>query len=187
MGRFASSAVSSISGIDSITIADVNETAASDYAKSLNDDRITGIGLDVLDKDSLRKVTASTDVVLNLTGPFFKLAYPILEIALEQNCHYLDICDDWEPTEKMFSLNKLAEEKNKIAILGLGASPGITNMLALKAMNKLDKVSNVYTGWDVSEAKPEEDSSQTGANAAMEHGVEPVSYTHLTLPTTSAV
>ena len=109
MGRFASSAVSSISGIDSITIADINETAASDYAKSFNDDRITGIGLNVLDKDSLRKVTASSDVVLNLTGPFFKLAYPILEIALEQNCHYLDICDDWEPTEKMFSLNKIAE------------------------------------------------------------------------------
>ena len=51
----------------------------------------------------------------------------------------------------MFSLNKLAEEKNKIAILGLGASPGITNMLALKAMNELDKVSNVYTGWDISQ------------------------------------
>ena len=86
MGRFASSAVSSIDGIDSITIADINETAASDYAKTFNDERITGIGLDVLDKDSLRKVTASADVVLNLTGPFFKLAYPILEIALEQNC-----------------------------------------------------------------------------------------------------
>ena len=41
MGRFASSAVSSIVGIDSITIADINETAASDYAKSFNDDRIT--------------------------------------------------------------------------------------------------------------------------------------------------
>ena len=98
MGRFASSAVSSIDGIDSITIADINETAASDYAKSLNDDRITGIGLNVLDKDSLRKITASTDVVLNLTGPFFKRSYPILVIALEQNCHYVDICDDWEPT-----------------------------------------------------------------------------------------
>jgi len=34
MGRFASSAVSSIGGIDSITIADINETAASDYARS---------------------------------------------------------------------------------------------------------------------------------------------------------
>ena len=67
MGRFASSAVSAIGGIDSITIADINETAASDYAKSFCDDRITGIGLNVLDKDSLRKVTASADVVLNLT------------------------------------------------------------------------------------------------------------------------
>ena len=73
----------------------------------------------------------------------------------------------------MFSLNKLAEEKNKIAILGLGASPGITNMLALKAMNELDKVSNVYTGWDVSpEQSQKKKVLKRDANAAMEHGIE---------------
>ncbi len=45
-------------------------------------------------------------------------------------------------------------------------------MLALKAMTELDEVSNVYTGWDISSAKPEEESSQTGVNAAMVHGIE---------------
>ena len=30
---------------------------------------------------------------------------PILEAAIETKTHYLDICDDWEPTEKMFLLN----------------------------------------------------------------------------------
>ena len=40
MGRFASSAISSIGGIDSITIADINETAASDL---LNPSKMTGL------------------------------------------------------------------------------------------------------------------------------------------------
>ena len=84
----------------------------------------------------------------------------------------MDICDDWEPTEKMFTLNELAQEKNKTAIIGLGASPGITNLLALKAMTELDEVKKVYTGWDISSAEPEEESSQSDVNAAMVHGIE---------------
>ena len=123
-----------------------------------------------MDKGKLKSILADHDVVLNLTGPFFKFAFPVLEAALEENCHYLDICDDWEPTEKMF-LNQLAEEKNKLAIIGLGASPGITNLLALRAMSELDEVKKVYTGWDISSAQPEEESSQSGVNAAMLHAL----------------
>ena len=172
MGRFASSAIAKFDNFDSLIIADLNEKAAKKFAASLDNEKISGIGIDVTDEILLKKMLSQNDVVLNLTGPFFKFAYPILKLALEEDCHYLDICDDWEPTEKMFTLNDLAKEKGKLALLGLGASPGITNLLALKAMNELDKVSNVYTGWDVSGAKPEEESSQTGANAAMEHGIE---------------
>lgn len=172
MGRFASRAISSFEKIDAITIADLNAEAAKEFAKSFKDKKIIGMGLNVSDEKALNNVLTEHDVVLNLTGPFFKFAYPILKSALEQNCHYLDICDDWEPTEKMFSLNDFAMKKNKTAILGLGASPGITNLLALRAMSELDEVDKIYTGWDISSAEPEKDSSQSGTNAAMVHGIE---------------
>ena len=71
----------------------------------------------------------------------------------------------------MFALNKLAQEKNRIAILGL-VQVRNNKFIALKAMSELDKVSNVYTGWDISGAEPEEESSQSDVNAAMEHGIE---------------
>ena len=172
MGRFTSRAISSIEGISLITIADLNAKAVKEFATSFKNNKITGVGLDVLDREMLKNVLAGHDVVLNLTGPFFKFAYPILKAALEENCHYLDICDDWEPTEKMFTLNQLAREKNKTAIIGLGASPGITNFLALRAMSELDEIEKVFTGWDISSAQPEEESSQSGVNAAMLHGIE---------------
>ena len=64
---------------------------------------------------------SKVDIVVNTTGPFFKFAEPILRSSIETNCHYFDICDDWEPTEKMF----LDNQKTLItASLGLGASPG---------------------------------------------------------------
>jgi saccharopine dehydrogenase-like NADP-dependent oxidoreductase len=39
-------------------------------------------------------------------------------------------------------------------------------------MLELDDISKVYTGWDMSSAKPEPISSQKGVNAAMVHAIE---------------
>jgi saccharopine dehydrogenase-like NADP-dependent oxidoreductase len=38
-------------------------------------------------------------------------------------------------------------------------------------MRELDSVEELYTGWNVGGAVPEEESSQSGVNAAMEHGI----------------
>lgn len=45
-------------------------------------------------------------------------------------------------------------------------------MLALIAMQELDSVATLYTGWDLGGATPEGESSQAGVNAAMLHGIE---------------
>ncbi len=173
MGRFAVHSLIKHPQVKSILVADLNESAAKKFASSLSE-KTSGIGIDVTDKEALEKAMNEVDIVINTTGPFFKLAVPILEAAIETKTHYLDICDDWEPTEKMFLLNDKAKAAEITAIIGLGASPGITNMLGLIAMNELDQVSKVYTGWDMSSAQPEEESSQTGVNAAMVHGIEQI-------------
>ncbi len=173
MGRFAVHSLIKHPQVESILVADLNESAAKKFSSTLSK-KTSGIGIDVTDKEALKRAMNGVDVVINTTGPFFKLAVPILEAAIETKTHYLDICDDWEPTEKMFLLNDKAKAAEITAIIGLGASPGITNMLGLIAMNELDQVSKVYTGWDMSSAQPEEESSQTGVNAAMVHGIEQI-------------
>ena len=72
----------------------------------------------------------------------------------------------------MLQMNEEAKKADMTAILGLGASPGLTNILARMAMLELDDVTKVYTGWDMSAAKAESETSQTGVNAAMVHGIE---------------
>ena len=174
MGRFSSFAISNYPYITKVTIADLNEDNAKEFSNFF-DDRFTGIGLDVTDKEHLEKVMSGHDIVLNTTGPFFKFGLPILKSAIKCKCHYFDICDDWEPTEEMLKLNDEALKNEITAIVGLGASPGISNLLGLKAMNELDKTESIITGWDVSSAKPEDESSQKGTNAAMEHGLQQIS------------
>ena len=174
MGRFSSYAISNYSNITKVTIADLNEANAKEFSNHF-DDRFSGIGLDVTNKEHLEKVMSDHDIVLNTTGPFFKFGLPILKSAIKCKCHYFDICDDWEPTEEMLKLNDEALKNDITAIVGLGASPGISNLLGLKAMNELDEAESIITGWDVSSAKPEDESSQKGTNAAMEHGLQQIS------------
>lgn len=173
MGRSVAKFVSSFEEVDDLAIADLNLKDAELFASQLGT-HSKGVEIDINDTDGLLSILFHYDVVLNTVGPFFKFGYQVLKISLEANCHYMDICDDWEPTEKMLELNNIAKEKKLLAILGLGASPGITNLLGKIAIDHLDKAHTVYTGWNLEEAQPEGVSSQKGTNAAMIHGIEQI-------------
>jgi len=173
MGRHVSKSISSFPEIDNLTIADLNSKDAELFASQLGS-HIKGIKVDINDTQSLLRILSNHDIVINTVGPFFKFGYQVLQTSLEANCHYMDICDDWEPTEKMLDLNNFAKEKNLLALLGLGASPGITNLLGRIAIDHLDTVHTIYTGWNLEEAKPESMSSQKETNAAMVHGIEQI-------------
>ena len=135
-------------------------------------EKVKGIGLNVTDIDDLKAQMRQADIVINTVGPFFKYGPPILEAALDSGCDYLDINDDWEPTLEMLEFHRKAENNSNTAILGMGASPGLTNMLGAAAIGELDEVETLYTGWTMDGATPEEESSQSGINAAMVHGVQ---------------
>ena len=171
MGRHAVSLIQSFSSVLEIIVADLNESSANSFAAEMNS-KVSAIGLDVNDTEAMRRAMQNVDIVINTSGPFYRFGVPILQAAINEGCNYLDICDDWEPTIKMLELDQSAKTAGVTAIVGLGASPGISNMLALIAMQELDKVSSVFTGWDLGGAKPEEESSQEGLNAAMAHGIE---------------
>jgi saccharopine dehydrogenase-like NADP-dependent oxidoreductase len=156
--------------IESVVVADLNASVAQAFASSLGP-KFEGLGLDVTQEEALRKAMQDADVVINTVGPFFKFGPPVLRMAIECGCHYLDICDDWEPTVDMLELDAQAREAEVTAVLGLGASPGLSNLLALVSMRELDSVSEVYTGWNINGATPEAESSQSGVNAAMEHAI----------------
>lgn len=171
MGRFAVESSMDFENVSKITVADINAEAAIAFAESMNE-KVTGIGLDVTNIDALKEQMEQADVVINTVGPFFKYGPPILEASLDAGCDYLDINDDWEPTLEMLQFHEKAESNSKTAILGMGASPGLTNMLGAAAIGELDAVETLYTGWTMDGATPEEESSQSGVNAAMVHAVQ---------------
>ena len=171
MGRFAVNAAQHFDHVEQIVVADLNAESAHSFAAQMND-KVSAMRLDASDVGALQNAMAGIDMVVNTCGPFFRFGAPILQAAIDAQCHYLDICDDWEPTVEMLGLNQAAKAAGVCATVGLGASPGVSNLLTLIAMQELDSVATAYTGWDIGGAKPEEQSSQQGTNAAMLHGIE---------------
>ena len=171
MGRYAMRAIQNFSAIEEIIIADINKETAEVFADSLNH-KVSAIRLDVNDASALKQAMGHINIVVNTCGPYFKFGAPILSAAISSGCNYIDICDDWEPTIDMMKLDAKAKSAGVSATIGLGASPGLTNLMALIAIRELDEVTTVYTGWDIGGTSLDENAMQQSENAAMMHGVE---------------
>ena len=168
MGRYAARTAAAFDFVDQVIIADLNMKAAESFAAQLGE-KARAVAVDVTDPGLLKSVLDQGDIVLNAVGPFFRFGVPVLKAAIESGKNYIDICDDWEPTLEMLDLHDQAVRTGITAVIGLGASPGITNLLAVMAINELDRADRIYTVWDLDSAKPE--TIGPAPSAAMVHGM----------------
>ena len=172
MGRHAVKALVSYEIAEQIIIADIDEQRARDTATQYAGqcgDTCSWTRVDVADPDSLASALRKADVVVNTVGPFFRFGVPMLKACIEQGKHYIDICDDWEPTLEMLALDETAKRAGVTAVIGMGVSPGVSNLLAVVAARNLDEVYEIYTAWDLDSAKPEKVGPR--ASAATVHGI----------------
>ena len=170
MGRWAVRNIVKLGSASTLTIADIDLPRAERFSAEVGAPCVAR-QLDATDPSALRAAFSGHDVVLNTMGPFATFAGPILEAALDSDCHYLDIDDDWESTLEAFELDAKARERGLHVVIGLGGSPGVTNLCAALAARSLDTVEDILTGWKLSGAVAEEDPNYpTGsASAALEH------------------
>jgi saccharopine dehydrogenase-like NADP-dependent oxidoreductase len=169
MGRYACRIAAGLEAVDELVVADLDAGRAAAFASQLGPG-VTSIAADISDEAALARALAGADVVMNTAGPFFRFGVPALSAALQAGCHYVDICDDWEPTIDMLELHGTAVRHGVTAIIGTGASPGITNLLAVLAARELDSVREIVTGWNLDAAQPEK-SGDPGPSAALVHGL----------------
>ena len=146
MGRYAVRTAAAYDFVDEIVVADVDLERAKAFAASVAP-KAHAVAVDATDDASLDAAIAGCDVVLNTVGPFYRFGVPILRAAIRGGACYLDINDDWEPTLDMLELAPEARDAGVTAVVGLGASPGVSNLLALKAMEGFDNVERIVTGW----------------------------------------
>ncbi len=151
MGTVAVRLAAQLPGVDEIAIADRDRAAADRLCRELAGApvRVSAAQVDVTDDAALRAALDPVDLIVNTVGPYFRFGLPVLRAAIDTGTHYIDICDDWEPTVQMLELNETARAAGICAVIGMGASPGVSNLLAATAAAELDSVRDAYTAWPV--------------------------------------
>lgn len=156
MGATACRQLAAPGGADELIVADRDAERAAAVAAGLAGApaRVTSRAVDLADGAATRALLAGADLVLNCAGPFFRLGVPALEAALDAGVPYVDLCDDPEPTLAMLALDERARRAGVFAVVGMGASPGVSNLLAARAARRLERVDDCFTVWPLDGAAP---------------------------------
>jgi saccharopine dehydrogenase (NAD+, L-lysine forming) len=136
--------------LEQLVIADAVSARASLLADRLNDPRVSSRELDAGDRvgvaDAIRR-TGST-ILLNAALPATNMA--VMGACLDAGCHYIDMAsagtdDDGLPKmEDQFALDGEFRQRQRFALLGMGADPGTTNVYAAyAAKHLLDEVTEI--------------------------------------------
>jgi saccharopine dehydrogenase-like NADP-dependent oxidoreductase len=110
--------------------------------------------IDVNNKEDLEALMKGCTVAVNCIGPNYKYEVPIAQTAIKTGVNLVDINDEYETTFRMLNLDTEAKDKSITIVLGLGASPGINNILVRAAADQLDEIEEIHTAWVMSGADP---------------------------------
>jgi len=121
----------------SVCIGDMNMERAQALTREMGPEKISAVQVDAENTDSVRKAITGFDLVINCIGPFYKTVKGILKTVIEEKINYVDVCDDVDVTLDILKMDQTAKKAGITAVIGLGSSPGATNILARFAAETL--------------------------------------------------
>ncbi|MFI5347994.1 MAG: saccharopine dehydrogenase family protein [Elusimicrobiota bacterium] len=127
---------------DRIVIADYDLGKARALAASLRDPRVSAVRVDVKDRPAAMKALRGAFVLIN--GVQYHLNLDVMELALALKCHYVDLGGLFHMTRRQLPLHGRFKAVGRTALIGMGAAPGITNVLARWAADRLDTVAEIH-------------------------------------------
>jgi len=129
VGSIAVETLVSSGAFSEVVIADINIAQARRMVERLGPGNVSAIKLDAASPQSIRDAIVGSSVVLNCVGPFYKYGPIILKAAIYSKVNYVDVCDDFDATEKLLDMDGDARKAGISALVGMGSSPGVANVL----------------------------------------------------------
>jgi saccharopine dehydrogenase (NAD+, L-lysine-forming) len=137
VGSIAAETLASSGVFSDVVVADINIAAARKVAGKLKGSKASAVEFDADGPQSLRKAVSGSAVVLNCVGPFYKYGPTILKTVIDARINYVDICDDFDATEKLLAMDDKAKKAGVSALIGMGSSPGVANVLVRFCVDSL--------------------------------------------------
>lgn len=129
IGRIAARALAALEDAERIVLADRDLEGVRALAQAAGDPRLVPVALDAASPASLAERLREADVVVNCVGPFYRFGPAILEAAIAAGTDYVDVCDDLDATVRMLEMDGAARAGGVHALIGMGNSPGLANVL----------------------------------------------------------
>lgn len=130
-----------------VVAADLSLERVKKVAEAVSKEHVTPVKLDATDKDALRKAAKGVDVVFN--SAWYELNIKVMPVAIELGAHYGDLGGFYDFTFQQLKYDKKAKDAGVTCVLGIGSSPGITNVCGAAGAKRLDSVDtvNIYCTW----------------------------------------
>jgi saccharopine dehydrogenase (NAD+, L-lysine forming) len=129
--------------LDRLVIADAVSARASLLADRLDDSRVSAMQLDAGDRVAVARAIRDTGTTILLNAALPATNLEVMHACLEAGCDYLDLAsggtdaDGIPKLDDQFALDARFKAAGRLAILGIGADPGTTNVYAAYAAKHL--------------------------------------------------
>jgi len=124
-----------------IIIAGRDLRKAEKYTKMFKNKRVMAKEININNKKELVKLLKMGDVCINCIQYYFNTR--IMNACIEAKTNYLDLGGLFHETKKQLKLHDKFKMIGKVAVLGCGSTPGITNILALFGSRFLEKIKSI--------------------------------------------
>jgi lysine 6-dehydrogenase len=119
--------------VTALRLLDIDFDRADAVAREHGGDKAQARAADA--RKNLGAELEGMEVLVNSAA--YRVNLNAMEACLEAGCHYLDLGGLYHVTKKQLEMSPRFEQRGLIAVLGIGSSPGKTNLLAVRAVREL--------------------------------------------------
>lgn len=121
--------------ISDLLLLDLDEGRASSVARKQGGGKARPREVDARQPEALGEALAGIDLLVNSAS--YRVNLDAMRACLAAGCHYLDLGGLYWMTERQLELDEEFRERDLLAVLGMGSSPGKTNVMAEEAVREL--------------------------------------------------
>lgn len=134
-------------GVTRVVAADASETRLAALKAALPDPRLETTVVDVTDEAAVAALLANCDLCINGVPTFAGLQMAIFEACLKAGRAYADFGGMGVYTVKQKAEHARFVEAGVTAVIGLGADPGLSNLICRAAADRLDQITAINLYW----------------------------------------
>jgi saccharopine dehydrogenase (NAD+, L-lysine-forming) len=142
-----------------MVLLDLDGSRAEAVASAYGGGKAIARAVDARDVDGLAAQLNGTDVLVNTAS--YRINLDAMKACLHAGCHYLDLGGLYWMTGRQRELSGEFERAGLLALLGIGSSPGKTNLMALRAISELGEPQEIES-IDVAAAGRDPQATQDG-------------------------